>query len=113
MEPRTDWVPAPPRDQDLRPLDQDPARPHPGFELPPLGPPPQDPQQRSWLRRRLGPILAALVALGAKLKALLLLLPKIKLFSTAGTMLVSLAAYALLWGWQFAAGFIALLFVHE
>jgi Zn-dependent protease len=26
---------------------------------------------------------------------------------------VSLAAYALLWGWAFAAGFIALLFVHE
>ena len=26
---------------------------------------------------------------------------------------MSLAAYALLWGWQFAAGFIALLFVHE
>jgi len=61
----------------------------------------------------LGPILAALVALGAKFKAILLLLPKLKLISTAGTMFVSLAAYALLWGWQFAAGFIALLFVHE
>jgi len=58
---------------------------------------------------------AALVAakFAAKLKALLLLLPKIKLFSTAGTMLVSIAAYSLIWGWKFAIGFVALLFVHE
>ena len=28
-------------------------------------------------------------------------------------MLVSVAAYALIWGWKFAAGFVALLFVHE
>ena len=36
-----------------------------------------------------------------------------KLLASSGTILVSLVAYALLWGWQFAAGFIALLFVHE
>ena len=28
-------------------------------------------------------------------------------------MLVSVAAYALIWGWKFAAGFVALLFIHE
>ena len=28
-------------------------------------------------------------------------------------MLVSVAAYALIWGWNFAAGFVALLFLHE
>ena len=28
-------------------------------------------------------------------------------------MLVSIAAYALIWGWPFAAGFVALLFLHE
>ena len=28
-------------------------------------------------------------------------------------MLVSVAAYALIWGWTFAVGFVALLFVHE
>jgi Zn-dependent protease len=28
-------------------------------------------------------------------------------------MLVSVAAYALIWGWQFAIGFVLLLFVHE
>ena len=28
-------------------------------------------------------------------------------------MLVSVAAYALIWGWKFAVGFVALLFIHE
>jgi Zn-dependent protease len=42
-----------------------------------------------------------------------LLLPKIKLLTTSGSMLVSVAAYALIWGWKFAAGFVALLFIHE
>jgi Zn-dependent protease len=58
---------------------------------------------------------AALLAVkfAAKLKALLLLLPKIKVFSTSATMLVSIAAYSLIWGWKFAVGFVALLFVHE
>ena len=54
-----------------------------------------------------------LVKLAAKLKALLVLLPKLKLLTTSGTMLVSVAAYATLWGWKFAVGFVALLFVHE
>ena len=36
-----------------------------------------------------------------------------KLATTAGTMLLSLAIYATIWGWPYAAGFIALLFVHE
>jgi Zn-dependent protease len=43
----------------------------------------------------------------------LLLLPKIKLLTTSGTMLVSIAAYSLIWGWKFAVGFVVLLFVHE
>ena len=65
------------------------------------------------IRRRLSAIGAAIVALLAKFKTVLLLLPKLKLLTSTGTILVSLAAYALLWGWPFAAGFIALLFVHE
>src|ERR671921_1330816 len=77
------------------------------------------PRQRddrpAW-RRALG-ILAALgvlaVKFAAKLKGLLLLLPKIKVLSTSATMLVSVAAYSLLWGWKFAAGFVLLLLVHE
>jgi Zn-dependent protease len=67
-------------------------------------------------RKLLAPLgAAALLAVkfAAKLKALLLLLPKIKVFSTSATMLVSIAAYSLIWGWKFAVGFVALLFVHE
>ena len=55
----------------------------------------------------------AILKLGAKLKALLLLLPKLKLLTTSASMLVSVAAYAIIWGWTFAVGFVALLFVHE
>jgi Zn-dependent protease len=36
-----------------------------------------------------------------------------KLVTTAGTMLLSLVIYASIWGLPYAAGFIALLFVHE
>ena len=67
-------------------------------------------------RRIFAPVGAALLALaklGAKGKALLLLLPKLKLFTTAGSMLVSVGAYSLIWGWRFAVGFVLLLFVHE
>jgi Zn-dependent protease len=56
---------------------------------------------------------ALVVKFGAKLKALLLLLPKLKLFTTSASMLVSIAAYSLIWGWTFALGFVLLLLVHE
>lgn len=49
-------------------------------------------------------------------KLLLLLLSGAKLgklLTTGGTMLISLVAYAFLFGWRYAAGFIVLLFVHE
>ena len=36
-----------------------------------------------------------------------------KLFTTAGTMLLSVAAYSLVYGWRYAVGFVTLLFVHE
>jgi Zn-dependent protease len=107
VEPRTQWLPAPA---------VSPPRPEPEpISLEPLYEPqrPYQPRNQSWFKRRLGPILAALVALLAKLKTVLLFLPKIKVISTAGTMFVSIAAYSLLWGWQFAAGFVVLLLVHE
>ncbi|HEX4034060.1 MAG TPA: site-2 protease family protein [Solirubrobacteraceae bacterium] len=69
--------------------------------------------KRSWLREKLGAAGAAIVALLAKVKAVLLFLPKIKLLATAGTALVSVAAYASIWGWQFAVGFVVLIFIHE
>ncbi len=36
-----------------------------------------------------------------------------KLLTTGGTMLISLVVYGWMFGWKYAAGFIALLFVHE
>ncbi len=68
---------------------------------------------RQRLKRALGPIAAGALLLATKLKALLLLLPKLKLLTTSATMLVSIAAYALIWGWSFAVGFVVLLLVHE
>ncbi len=69
------------------------------------------------LRKRIGSMLAAIVALIAKfftaIKGLLLLLPKVKFLTTTGTALISVAAYSLFFGWEFAAGFVLLLFVHE
>jgi Zn-dependent protease len=48
-----------------------------------------------------------------KFKFVLAAIFKFKIFTTSASMLVSLAAYAWIWGWRFAVGFIALLFVHE
>jgi Zn-dependent protease len=91
----------------------------------PAPPPPSEPDyepihpgsgRRDWRERAKrygGPIVAALVLLATKLKAILLLLPKLKIFTTSASMLVSIAAYALIWGWQFAVGLVLLLLVHE
>jgi Zn-dependent protease len=78
-------------------------------------PRPWEPQRPRW-KRLLGPLAAAgllAVKFAAKLKALLLLLPKLKLFTTSASMLVSIGAYALIWGWRFAVGFVLLLLIHE
>jgi Zn-dependent protease len=72
---------------------------------------PFEDRKPSW-RKRLAAPFAALLAWLAKLKALLLLL-NLKLFTTAGTMAVSVVAYSFIWGWTFALGFVILLFVHE
>ncbi len=79
------------------------------------GPAPQRPPREhdSFFRRRIAPLGAALIALLAKLKALLLILGQVKLLATAGTMLVSVVAYATIWGFSFAIGFVILLLVHE
>jgi Zn-dependent protease len=70
-------------------------------------------QRQSFFKRRIAPIGAALVALLAKLKTLLLLLPKGKVLITAGSMIVSIAAYGSIWGIPFAIGFVILLLIHE
>jgi Zn-dependent protease len=65
---------------------------------------------------------AGKAALGAAGAALLFVLGKAKLlgflagalkFKTLATMLLSIGAYAVEWGWLFAAGFVLLIFVHE
>ena len=53
-----------------------------------------------------GRIAARLAVLGAALA-------KLKMLTVAGSVAVSVAAYALLWGFPFAIGFVALLAVHE
>jgi Zn-dependent protease len=99
LEPQSQWIPpAPPA-----PLTEPAIPPRPPYE-----------QQRRSLRDRIfGPIIlvgALLLKFG---KAGLLLATKAKFLATSGSMLVSVAAYALIWGWTFAVGFVALLFVHE
>ena len=67
-------------------------------------------------KKLIGPLIALgalLIKFGAKLKILLVALPKLKLFTTSASMLVSIAAYALIWGWSFALGFVLLLLLHE
>jgi Zn-dependent protease len=77
---------------------------------------PEPVQRRPWWKSAgaaLGAVGLLVLKFGAKLKAVLLLLPKLKLFTTSASMLVSIGAYALIWGWKFAVGFVLLLLVHE
>jgi Zn-dependent protease len=90
-------IPPAPPERDYEPI-------HPGSGREPL---------RARLKRWLGPIGAGLILLVTKLKAVLLLLPKLKLFTTSWTMLVSIAAYTLLFGLPFAVGIVLLLLIHE
>jgi Zn-dependent protease len=69
-------------------------------------------RRRSRLKK-LGAFLIPLGILASKAKFLLLALAKVKAVTTLGTMFVSIAAYALAFGWPFAVGFVLLLFVHE
>lgn len=77
-------------------------------------PPPQPPEGGKSLKKATGP-LAILGVMLAKFKVLLL--PILKFFpiilKTGGTMILSVGAYALVWGWRFAVGFVVLIFVHE
>lgn len=85
---------------------------------PPVVPEPPTAEELDKERRRsglkkLGALLIPLVLLAGKAKGLLLALAKVKAVTTLGTMFVSIAAYALAFGWPFAVGFVLLLFVHE
>ena len=82
--------------------------------FPPTGlEPTPAPRRRRLDRRSAGGVGAGLLALAAKGKAVLLAIVHLKFLVTAGSMLVSIAAYASIWGLRFALGFVVLLFVHE
>ena len=105
-DPRSDWrhesvqAPEPPTFPDPAPTEHgergyEPVQPGMGL--------------RELVRKFFAPILAVgFVVL--KWGAVLL---KLKVFTTAASMLVSIAAYAWIWGLPFAVGFVALIFVHE
>ncbi len=99
--------------------DQEPARaPEPGtlpdpapLEAGDRGYEPLHPRwgARDFFRKLFAPIIAVGFLI-LKYGALLL---KLKVFTTAASMLVSIAAYAWIWGLPFAVGFVVLIFVHE
>ncbi len=120
MEPSTSWLASSPGPPQLTPPPFGPAQPRDPFGRPiePHSPgdeegPPFQEHRPSLLKRKLGPVFAAIVAFLAKFKTALLLLPKLKLLTTAGTMAISVAAYSFVFGWTFAIGFVFLLLVHE
>jgi len=96
-----------------------PTRPEPAPRYEPAGLQPEPPSnpfgqpRESFFKRRIAPIGAAILAFLAKIKSVLLILGQVKLLATAGTMLVSIVAYATIWGFWFALGFVILLLVHE
>jgi Zn-dependent protease len=67
--------------------------------------------KRKGLAGGLGGIVATIVALLIKFKTVLLLFSKFGFASI--TALISIGAYALFFGWPFAIGLVALLFIHE
>lgn len=102
-----------------------PSPPPYGAVPPPYGavPPPygavpgsaaqHDPALDDRLGPRIKKALAPLAAIGAFFAKFGVILVKLKAFTVIGSMAVSIAAYASLWGWTFAAGFVGLIFVHE
>jgi Zn-dependent protease len=100
------WPPA-----DIQPPPPAPPPAAPPEHEPPQPGPPARPQ--SPLRRFGAALIAGLLILAKWGKGALLLLGKVKFLGTAGSMLVSIAAYALIWGWKFGAVFVALLLIHE
>lgn len=80
----------------------------PTFEVLPPGPQHQRSQPPKPKR---GGLFGAVVAVGALLFKFAA--PLLVFLKTGGTMLLSIGAYSLLYGWKFAAGFVLLIFLHE
>ena len=92
----------------------EPPPPPPSISPPPQPQPQQDGAIKKWLSS-LGVVGILILKFGAKLK--FIILPLIKFFpvilKTGGTMILSIGAYAMMWGWWFALGFVLLIFIHE
>lgn len=72
-------------------------------------PPPAGPSLKAQVRKFFGPVIAAALAVGKYA----VIIVKFKAFALVGSMLFSLGAYSLAFGWQFALGFVVLLLIHE
>src|ERR1039457_2126678 len=72
--------------------------------------PPVEPTFWQKTKKFLAPMGVGFVVFFKFLAKLKFLLPFLK---TGGTMILSIGAYALAWGWMFAVGFVLLIFVHE
>jgi Zn-dependent protease len=70
-------------------------------------------QPKSGLRDLLKKIWAPIAAAGAFIVKFGAVIFKLKIFTVAGSMIVSVGAYALLGGWWFGLGLVLLIFVHE
>jgi Zn-dependent protease len=90
--------------------------------FPPARPTPPSPPSDHPKKREVKGILGILATIGvvilkfgAKLKYVLLPIAKFfpLVLKTGGTMLLTIGAYTMLWGWKFAVGFVLLLLVHE
>jgi Zn-dependent protease len=71
----------------------------------------QDRQRKSWGKRAGGggAVAAAVAKFWVAFKSLAILIK----FKVALSIVVSIGAYTWLWGWKFAVGFVAILFIHE
>ena len=86
-----------------------PQRGQPQQVRPGSGPaPPQSALRRAWQR-----FITALAAVGAFLAKFGVLLLKVKYVGLVLSMLVSIVAYSLFFGWSFAVGIVLLILVHE
>ena len=90
--------PAPPPDEPVVEREYRPVHPEPAWKS---------------LARKLAAPFVAFGLLLWKLKFIFVALFKLKILATAGTMAVSIAAYALLWGWKFGVALVLLILVHE
>jgi Zn-dependent protease len=88
-----------------------PREPYDPYE--PYEPAPIRHEPRFRLLRKLAAPLILIGAFLAKFKYILFAIFKFKVVTTSLSMVLSIGAYSLLWGWKFALGFVALLFVHE